>query len=294
MHEHLHPLRGTRYLGIALGITISFFIVELVGGLLTNSLALLTDAWHMLNHIVALVFALIAAWLALRPITVNKTYGYYRAEILAAFLNGIFLWAVAVFIFYQAIQRIQEPASVESLNMLIIAVLGLMANGLAAVTLSRSKDASLNVKGAFLHVVADTLGSVGAISAGLIMLFTKWYLADPLISMMIGVLIFYSSGKLVRDSLNVLLEGVPSHIDASALERRIVEVKGVKDVHDLHVWCITPTKMCCMSGHVVVEEGANRKKLITTLINVLKEEFGIDHTTIQLEDEGYPKAVSEH
>ncbi len=178
--------------------------------------------------------------------------------------------------------------------MLVIAVLGLMANGLSAITLSRSKDESLNVKGAFLHVVADTLGSVGAISAGIIMLFTKWYLVDPLISMMIGVLIFYSSGKLVRDSLNVLLEGVPSHIDVSALERRIVEVKGVKGVHDLHVWCITPTKMCCMSGHVVVKKGTNRKKLITTLINVLKEEFGIDHTTIQLEDEGYPKAVGEH
>ena len=294
MHEHFHPLRGTRYLGIALGITISFFIVELVGGLLTNSLALLTDAWHMLNHILALVFALIAAWLALRPVTMNKTYGYYRAEILAAFLNGIFLWAVAVFIFYQAILRIQQPAPVESLNMLIIAVLGLMANGLSAVTLSRSKDDSLNVKGAFLHVVADTLGSVGAISAGLIMFFTEWYLIDPLISMMIGVLIVYSSGKLVRDSMNVLLEGVPSHIDVSVLERRILEVKDVKEVHDLHVWCITPTKMCCMSGHVVVEKGTNRKKVITTLINVLKEEFGIDHTTIQLEDEGYPKAVSEH
>jgi cobalt-zinc-cadmium efflux system protein len=294
MHEHLHPLRGTRYLGISLGITISFFIVELVGGLLTNSLALLTDAWHMLNHILALVFALIAARLALRPATLNKTYGYYRAEILAAFLNGIFLWAVAVFIFYQAILRIQQPAEVESLNMLIIAVLGLMANGLAAVTLSRSKDESLNVRGAFLHVVADTLGSVGAISAGVIMLFTEWYLIDPLISMMIGALIFYSSGRLVRDSMNVLLEGVPSHIDVSALERRIVELEGVKGVHDLHVWCITPTKMCCMSGHVVMKKGTNRKKLIATLINILKEEFGIDHTTIQLEDEGYPKAISEH
>ncbi|UCE15930.1 MAG: cation transporter [Candidatus Bathyarchaeota archaeon] len=294
MHEHTHPPRSTKYIGIALGITIAFFIVELIGGILTNSLALLTDAWHMLNHIFALVFALIAAWLALRPITMKRTYGYYRAEILAAFLNGIFLWAVAVFIFYQAIQRIQQPAPVESLNMLIIAVLGLLANGLAAVSLSRSKDESLNVRGAFLHVVADTLGSVGAISAGLIMFFTEWYLADPLISIMIGVLIFYSSGKLVRDSLNVLLESVPSHIDVSVLEHRIVGLKGVKRVHDLHVWCITPTKMCCMSGHVVVEKGTNRKKLITTLIDVMKEEFGIDHTTIQLEDEGYPKAVGEH
>ncbi len=293
MHEHL-PVRGTRYLAIALSITIFFFIVELVGGILTNSLALLTDAWHMLNHIFALVFALTAAWLALRPITTKRTYGYYRVEILAAFLNGIFLWAVAVFIFYEAIQRVQHPAEVESLNMLIIAVLGLVANGLTAVTLSRSKDESLNIKGAFLHVVADIMGSVGAISAGLIMFFTRWYQVDPLISMVIAALIFYSSGKLVRDSLNVLLEGVPSHIDVSALERRILEIEDVKGIHDLHVWCITPTKMCCMSGHVVVKKGADRKKLITTLINMLKEEFGIDHTTIQLEEEGYPKAVSEH
>jgi cobalt-zinc-cadmium efflux system protein len=213
---------------------------------------------------------------------------------LAAFLNGIFLWAVAVFIFYQAIQRIQKPTEVESLNMLIIAVLGLIANGLAALSLSKLKDESLNVKGAFLYVVADTLGSVGAISAGIVMIFTEWYLADPLISIMIGVLIFYSSGKLVRDSLNVLLEGVPSHFDMNMLERRLVAVEGVKEVHDLHVWCITPTKMCCMSGHVVVEDETDKKKLITTLINMLKSGFGIDHTTIQLEDEGYPKATSEH
>jgi len=292
MHERLP--RDTRYLGIALGITLSFFIIELVGGILTNSLALLTDAWHMLNDVFALVFALVAAWLALRPVSVKRTYGYYRAEILAAFLNGIFLWAVVVFIFYEALHRIQQPAEVESLNMLIIAVLGLTANGVSAVTLSRSRDKSLNIRGAFLHVVADIIGSIGTISAGLIMYSTGWYQADPLISMMIGVLIFYSSGRLVRDSLNVLLEGVPPHIDLSALERRIVELEGVKRVHDLHVWSITPTKMCCMSGHVVVKKGTNRKKLVTTLINVLKEEFGIDHTTIQLEDEGYPKAIGEH
>jgi cobalt-zinc-cadmium efflux system protein len=294
MHKHPYPPRGTRYLGIALGITVSLFIVELVGGYLTNSLALLTDAWHMLNDVLALVFALVAAWLASRPITVKRTYGYYRAEILAAFLNGIFLWVIVVYIFYEALQRIMQPAEVESLNMLIIAVLGLLANGLSAVTLSRSREESLNVRGAFLHVVADTLGSIGAISAGLIMFFTKWFYADPLISMMIGILIFYSSGKLIRDALNVLLEGVPSHIDVNALERRILEVKDVKRVHDLHVWCITPSKMCCMSGHIVIKEGTDRKKTIATLINMLKEEFGIDHTTIQLEDEGYPKAEHEH
>ncbi len=294
MHEYPQPFKGTRYLGMALSITISFFIIELFGGILTNSLALFTDAWHMLNDAFALAFALLAAWFAQRPITVKRTYGYYRTEILAAFLNGIFLCAVVVFIFYEALQRFQQPSEVKSLNMLIIAFFGLVANGLSALTLSRSRDESLNVRGAFLHVVADTLGSVGAISAGLIMFFTGWYQADPLISMIIGVLIFYSSGKLIRESLNVLLEGVPTHIDLNEIERRIVQLKGVKDVHDLHVWCITPTKMCLMSGHVVVKKGTNRKKLITTLINMLKEEFGIDHTTVQLEDEGYPKSVGEH
>ena len=289
-----YPPKDTRSLGIALGITLSFFVVELIGGILTNSLALLTDAWHMLNDVFSLGFALLAAWIALRPATPKRTYGYYRIEILASFLNGIFLWVVVVFIFYEAFHRIQHPLEIESLNMLIIAFSGLIANGLSALTLSKSKDESLNVRGAFLHVIADTLGSLGAISAGLIMLFFGWYQADPLISMLIGLLIFYSSWKLVQDSVNVLLEGVPPHIDVTAVERRIVQLEGVKSVHDLHVWCMTPGKMCMMSGHVVVKKGTDRKKLITSLIDILKEEFGIDHTTIQLETEGYPKARGEH
>jgi cobalt-zinc-cadmium efflux system protein len=284
----------TRALAVAVGITASFFVIELVGGILTNSLALQTDAFHMLTDVVALAYALVAAWLAQRPVSLKRTYGYYRIEILSAFLNGILLWAVVIFVFYEAIQRIQHPADVRSLSMLIIAVLGLGANGLVAATLSRSRNESLNLKGAFLHVVADALGSVGAISAGLIMFFTGWYQADPIASILIGVLVFYSSGKLVRDSVNVLLEGVPSHIDLSAVERRILGMKGVKNIHDLHVWSIADTKMCCMSSHVVVEDGTNGKELVTKLIDILKGEFGIDHTTIQLEDENYPKAAGEH
>lgn len=291
MHSHGPP---TRALTAAVGITAAFFVIELLGGILTNSLALQTDAFHMLTDVVALAYALVASWLAQRPVTLKRTYGYYRVEILSAFLNGIFLWAVVIFIFYEAIQRIQHPADVQSLNMLIIAVLGLIANGLVAATLSRSRNESLNLKSAFLHVVADVLGSVGAISAGLIMFFTDWYQADPMASIMIGVLVFYSSGKLVRDSVNVLLEGVPSHIDVSAVERRILGMRGVKNVHDLHVWSIADTKMCCLSSHVVVEDGTNGKDLVTKLIDVLKREFGIDHTTIQLEDEDYPKAAGEH
>lgn len=293
MNEHSHS-KATRHLGIVLGITASFFIVELVGGFLTNSLVLLTDAWHMLNDVSALAFALAAAWVANRPTNIRKTYGYYRAEILAALLNGIFLWAVVIFIFFEAFQRIQQPSEVKTLEMLTIAVFGFAANGISALILSGSKQESLNIKGALLHIFADMLGSVGAISAGVIMYFTGWYQTDPLISIMLGVLIFYSSARLIQDSLNVLLEGVPSHIELEAVERRITELEGVQSVHDLHVWCITPSKMCIMSAHVVLKKKVNRKKLISTLISMLKEEFGIDHVTIQLEDEGYPKAVSEH
>jgi cobalt-zinc-cadmium efflux system protein len=292
--ERSYPQSGKRNLGIALGITAVFFVIELIGGIMTNSLALTADAWHMLNDASALAFALVAAWLAERPIDVKKTYGYHRTEILAAFLNGIFLSVVAVFIFYEAIQRFQHPSTVESLEMLTIATAGLVANGLCAVVLSKSKSESLNIKGAFLHVLSDTLGSVGAISAGLVMYYARWYQADPLISMLIGLLILYGSSKLIRESINVLLEGVPSGIDVNAVERGIIELKGVEGVHDLHVWCITPTRMCIMSAHVVVKKGTNKKKLLSDLISMLKEKFGIDHTTIQLEDEGYPKAVSEH
>ena len=291
MHSHAST---TKALAIATGITATFFVIELAGGILTNSLALQTDAFHMLTDVVALAYALIAVRLAMRPVTLKKTYGYYRVEILSAFLNGIFLWAVVIFVFYEAIQRIQRPPDVQSLNMLIIAALGLIANGLVAGVLARSRNESLNLKGAFLHVIADVLGSVGAISAGLIMLFTGWYQADPIASILIGVLVFYSSGRLVRDSVNVLLEGVPGHIDLSAVERRILGMKGVKNIHDLHIWSIADTKICCMSSHLIVEDGTNGKDLITKLIEILNKEFGIDHTTIQLEDETYPKAAHEH
>ncbi|MEM3641945.1 MAG: cation diffusion facilitator family transporter [Candidatus Bathyarchaeia archaeon] len=160
---------------------------------------------------------------------------------------------------------------------------------------SKSGRESLNVKGAFLHVLADAAaGSMGVISAGLIMYSTGWYQVDAIISMTVGLLIFYSSAKLMRDSVNVLLEGVPPGIDVKAVEQRIREQEGVKGVHDLHVWCMTPTKICALSCHIVVKRGTNRKKLTANLIAMLKHDFGIDHTTIQLEDEGYPKATSEH
>jgi cobalt-zinc-cadmium efflux system protein len=178
--------------------------------------------------------------------------------------------------------------------MLTIAFFGLIANVLSAFILSKSQRENLNIRGAFLHVLTDALGSVAAIAAGLIMYFTRWYPADPLASIMVGILIFYSSSKLIRESMNVLLEGVPSGIDVNAVEQKIAEFKGVKGVHDLHVWCITPSHICALSCHIVVETDVDRKKLLADLINMLRETFGIDHTTIQTEEEGYPKSVREH
>ncbi len=294
MQETSCPPDSTRNLGIALGITAVFFVIELVGGILTNSLALTTDAWHMLNDVFGLAFSITAAWIATRPATIRKTYGYYRAEIIAGFLNGIFLWGIVIFIIFEAIQRIQEPQQVKSLSMLIIAILGLGANGLSALVISRTKTSSLNIRAAFLHVMSDVLGSIGAISAGVVMLLTGWYQADALISIMIGVLIFYSSGKLILESLNILLEGVPQGVDINWLEKKISEMDGVISVHDLHVWCIAPNKTCCLSCHIVVNQNVDRKRLISDLINELKKDFGIDHTTFQLEDENYPKAANEH
>ncbi|MBS7626634.1 cation transporter [Candidatus Bathyarchaeota archaeon] len=294
MSTRAAPEGGSKHLTGALIVTVIFFIIELAGGYLLNSLALITDAWHMLNDALALTFALVASWIASRPINASKTYGYYRVEILAAFLNGVFLWVLVTFIIYEAVQRIQSPIEVNTLGMLSIAVMGLVANGSSATILSKSRSDSMNVKGAFLHVIADTLGSLGATGAGVIMYFTGWYQADPIISILIGIFVFYSSGRLIMDSMNILLEGVPFNIDLDGLKMRIKSLDGIKAIHDLHVWCITPSKMCCMSGHVVLDADVDRRMMLARIMDILKSEFGIDHVTIQLEDEGYPKAAGEH
>jgi len=287
-------LKSVRALKVAFTVTLVFFFVELVGGFMFNSLALVSDAWHMLNDVFALLFALLASWVARRPLDDRKTFGYYRSEVVAAFLNGIFLCVVVVYIFYEAFLRLMSPVHVEGLGMLVVALLGLMANGVSAYVLHGSEGGSLNVRGAFLHVVADIFGSVGAISAALIIYFTGWFLADSIISLLIGLLILYGSGRLIMDSLNVLLEGVPPHINLKAVEEKILGESGVVGVHDLHVWCVTPDKMCILSAHVVVGEGVDQRSLLSRLIEGLKRDFGIDHVTVQFETGDFPKAVNEH
>ncbi|HEY4644531.1 MAG TPA: cation diffusion facilitator family transporter [Bacteroidota bacterium] len=280
-----HPRPGKRALRIALGISATLLLVEFLGGIVTGSLALLADAGHMLTDVASLVIALIAFKFAERPATAEKTYGYYRTEILAALVNGVTLVLVALLVFKEAIDRIQSPPEVKSLPMLVIAALGLLANIASASVLARSKGQSLNLQGAWLHVMADALGSIGAITAGVIMVTTSWYLADPLISIFIAVMILMSSWKLLRDSVNILMESTPRRIDLETLEASLQNVSGVVRVHDLHVWTVT-SGFDALSAHVVVKEDVTMERaqeILSELHAVVHQKFGIEHTTFQLE-----------
>ena len=280
MERHTETLR----LKLALAISCIYFFAELIGGFLTNSLALLSDAGHMLSDIAALALSLFAFRIAKRPATVSSTYGYHRAEILAALFNGLSLWLIVGVIFAAAYNRFFDPPAVESYGMMIVASLGLLVNVVAGAILYGSHHHNLNLRGAFLHVVSDALGSVGAIAAGLIMLFTGWYIADPVISILIGLLILHSSWNLVKESLSVLMQAVPKGIRLEDVQQALEEVEGVSKVHDLHVWAVT-SDIFTLSAHAVVENGGDFHQVLNGIEDTLKERFNIEHTTIQLETE---------
>ena len=258
MAEHAHGSQAgnRRALAAALGITTFFMGVEVVGGLLTNSLALLSDAGHMLSDASALGLSLFAIWLAGKPHSPGRTFGYHRAEILAALLNGLTLAVISAYVFWEAAQRFADPPDVESAPMLVVAVAGLLANGVSGVILSRAGGDSLNVRSAFLHVLGDALGSLGAIAAGVVMLTTGWFLADPLISVGIGVLILISGVRVTREALGIVLEFAPKHIDIEEVKRALLSLNGVRDVHDLHVWTIT-SGFVALACHVRVAAEAD-------------------------------------
>ena len=271
-------------LKFALAISSVYFFAELIGGFLTNSLALVSDAGHMLSDIAALALSLFAFRIARRPATLSSTYGFHRIEILAALFNGLALWLIVGIIFAAAYNRFFNPPEVASYGMMVIAIVGLAVNVLAGVILYGSHHHNLNLRGAFLHVVSDALGSVGAIAAGLIMLLTGWYVADPLISILIGLLILYSSWSLVKESLSVLMQSVPKGIRLDEVRQTIEEVEGVSAVHDLHVWAVT-SDIFTLSAHAVVENGGDFHEVLNCIEETLKERFNIEHTTIQLEIE---------
>lgn len=277
---------------IALIITATFLIAEVIGGLLTNSLALLADAAHMATDVAALALALFAIWLAKRPATAERSYGFYRAEVLAALLNAATLVAISIYIFWEAFNRIGDPPEIDSGPMLLVAIAGLGANAASAWVLMRGGEHqdNLNVRGAFLHVVGDMLGSVGAIVAALVMLSTGWYLADPILSAGIGLLILWSSWRLLRESVEVLLESTPKGIDTTEVLAAMSQIDGVAGVHDLHIWTVT-SGMIAMSGHVEV---TNQRAWHDTLVDLtvkLRTQFGIAHVTLQPEDAGDESGV---
>jgi cobalt-zinc-cadmium efflux system protein len=269
-------------LTVALAITMSFLIVEVIGGVVTNSLALLGDAGHMLSDVSALALSLLAIWLAGRRHTHGRTFGYHRVEILAALANGITLGAIAIYIFWAAAQRFSDPPEVQSGAMLLIAAAGLGANVISGYILNRSSHTSLNVRSAFLHVAGDALGSLGAIVAGIIMLTTQWYLADPLISVLIAFLILISGIRVTREALGIVLEFAPKGIRMEDVRSALLSLDGVTDIHDLHVWTIT-SDFIALSAHARLTPGTNTGLVVRRAAEVLAEGFDIGHVTVQPE-----------
>jgi len=292
-HTHDHVRTGSRNaLALALVLTAAYTVAEVAGGLLTGSLALLADAVHMLSDNVALVLALFAVWLADRPSTPERTYGYKRAEVLAALANGVALVALSIWIFYEAFQRFRDPPEVLGGWMLVLGAAGIAVNVAAGIILSRSRRHSLNVEAAFRHVFADLLGSVGVVAAAAVILTTGWLEADPLVSVLIGVLVLVSSWSILRDSATILLEAAPSGLDTRSVGERLARAPGVAEVHDLHIWTIT-SGFPALSAHVLVGRGEDCHARRLELAELLEKEFGIEHTTLQVDHVGERGALVE-
>lgn len=286
VHGHVAGGEGNRKrLSIVLALVLIYMVAEVVGGLLTHSLALLADAGHMLSDAAALSLALFAIWFGSRPSSPQHTFGYRRTEILAALINGATLVAVAVFILVEAVQRLRQPPEVEGGLMTAVAAGGLVINLIGLRILSGGRRDNLNIRGAWLHVLTDTLGSFQAIVAGALILWFGWTWADPVASILIATLIVYSSWSLLQESVAVLMQTAPTHVDVSALRDSIVSLDGVAGVCDLHVWTIT-SGIDSMSGHVIFEEGHGGNEMLERVKKLVHDRFGIDHVTVQLEPEG--------
>ena len=281
-HAHDHGREGTRRaLAITLALTSAFLIAEVAGGILTGSLALLADAAHMLSDSFSLGIALFAVWLAQRPATPQRTFGLKRAEILAALANGVTLVAISIWLFVEAIRRLDDPGEILGGWMLAVAVVGLIVNAVAIGVLHRQADSSLNVAAAMRHVIADLLGSVGVIVAALIILITGWEYADPIVSLLIAVLVLASSWTILRDTTQILLEGAPPGIDVAEVGREMASVPGVVEVHDLHVWMIT-SGFPALAAHVLVAENDDCHLKRLEISELLHTRFEIDHSTLQM------------
>jgi len=259
-------------------------LAEAIGGILTNSLALLADAGHMLVDVASLVMSLLALTFALRPPSKERTYGFHRLEILAALANGLTLILICLYIFYEAYQRILNPRPVQGLGMLVIAFVGLVANVAAILVLGKGE--SLNVRSAFLHVLCDTLSSAGIIVGGLVMILTGWYIIDPILSVLIALLILISAYRVTMEAINILLEATPKGIDLRQVVEAVRGVDGVRDIHDVHIWSIT-SGLHALSAHLLIDDQLTSRSvdIVERVQSLLKRDFGIAHTTLQCECE---------
>ncbi|WP_419421588.1 cation diffusion facilitator family transporter (plasmid) [Legionella sp. D16C41] len=281
-HQDLKESSKERSLWLALLLTGGFLIAEVVGGIITGSLALLSDAAHMLTDVTALVIALIAIRVSRRPADARRTFGYYRFEILAAAFNAGLLFLVALYILFEAYQRLKQPPEISSLGMLIIASIGLIVNLISMYLLSRTKDESLNLKSAYLEVWSDMLGSLGVIIAALFIRFFGWGWIDSAIAVLIGLWVLPRTWLLLKETINILLEGVPAGIDLEKIKNKMAQVEEVVEVHDLHIWAITSNKIS-LTAHLVIDTKASGELVRVNVQKMLLTQFNIQHTTLQTE-----------
>ncbi|MFC1942970.1 cation diffusion facilitator family transporter [Chloroflexota bacterium] len=277
---------------IALAIVVVIMVAEVIGGIFSGSLALLGDAGHMLIDALALGLALFAMTIARRPATPSKTYGYHRVEIMAALANGVTLVLLAGYIFYEAYQRFLDPPLVQTSLMLLVATIGLIANLIGMLLLRRASHEHLNIKAAYWHIFGDTISSVGVIAAGVIISVTDWYIVDPIIAVFIGCIILWGAVRLVRESVDILLEAVPKHVQIDEVLEIIKSVPGVEDVHDIHIWTIT-SNIHALSAHLRIEDQrvSNSAEIMEAVNQDLGRHFNITHTTLQLECESCPTGL---
>jgi cobalt-zinc-cadmium efflux system protein len=284
-----------RRLLVVLGVTSAYLLTELVGGYLTGSLALLSDAVHMLTDIAALCLSMLTLWISTRPASSAKTYGYLRAEILGALLNGLFLWVLVVFIWIEAFGRLRNPRPVSGLVVMAIAIVGVCVNTFAAWMTSTETHGGhkhgMAMRAVFVHVISDLIGSIGVLASGALNYFTGWMQADPAVSILIGGLVLYGSWGLVREGVDILMESVPRHIDLDEMRTDLLAVSGTEEVHDLHVWCLT-TRQIALSAHAVVAADADR--VLAEMCHLLQNKFDIHHLTLQLECDNRRRHEPEH
>jgi cobalt-zinc-cadmium efflux system protein len=290
-HSHDHGLHGgshshaahapVKSLRLALGLTATLLVFEVIGGLVSNSVALLADAGHMLTDVAALSLSLFVAWFSRQPANAQKSFGYLRWEILAAFLNGAGLLLISAWIVVESVMRLRTPEPIEGGLMLAVAAAGLLVNVISAVVLHGDSKANMNVRGAYLHVIGDLLGSVGTVAAAILIQFTGWLTADPIASFVTTALIMRGAWTLVKESVDILLESAPAHIDLNAVRIQMEAIPGIESVHDLHVWTVNP-RMVAMSAHAIVRDPAAQQHVLEHVHDAMIL-FGISHVTIQIE-----------